>query len=228
MINYVQTNKAIDEYFDANIFPIYVQQMHLLDKYQNSSVEFDLSSSKLHFSNGDSWQVQILGLEMFGSWLWSWADNSQKVPDKSTTLAKAVKSFGEKYDIEQLTTPNFTHNDCRTFGHKICVTACSILGNIPYYVCEINNANVFVCISDINYPARKDNLGVQEISILFPQMLEDHCISNQKISFINALKHYKFKITENLIWKIQGEKDSSIICGKFDIYGRITEVFCKN
>jgi uncharacterized protein DUF6882 len=84
-------------------------QLHLSETIGDHSWETDLAEPRFSFVGEHPLtcdRVHLLGSAAPGpkSWLWSWA-NPASYPDTLLDLAKAMRSFGEQHNIQELASP---------------------------------------------------------------------------------------------------------------------------
>lgn len=84
-------------------------QLHLSETIGDHSWETNLSEARFSFVGENPvtcTRMHLLGSAAPGpkSWLWSWA-NPTSYPAEILDLARSVKSFGEQYNIPELTNP---------------------------------------------------------------------------------------------------------------------------
>ncbi|MBD0777429.1 hypothetical protein HPE56_06465 [Maribacter sp. ANRC-HE7] len=67
----------------------------------------DMLEGKLTYGEDKVFDIQIIGSYSINekSWLWSWANTQSGIPEKFLQTARAMKSIGEAYQIEDLLTP---------------------------------------------------------------------------------------------------------------------------
>jgi hypothetical protein len=127
---------AIEARFCEELFRIHRRQMRFVAMLEGGTYVFHKDTGVLAFSDGTTFDTQILGLEMpSGQWMWAWADDGNLAPQLKTA-AERVKAFGEAHALTELTTGTFDVRGLRCAGHTLAAIASVVHAVHPYFRCE--------------------------------------------------------------------------------------------
>lgn len=115
-------------------------------KNQNWNVAF--SEGVILFGN-QKYPLQLIGSEATSSntWLWGW-ENINGFPDKIIEIATQTKAVGERWNLEPLTTAEFTLDDTYN-GHNLSTVACGLADKYCYYGIPHSGGKIFVAFSGV-------------------------------------------------------------------------------
>lgn len=197
------------------------KQNSLFEIIGDSDWGVDLDTGILSFSNGEKFEIQILGSYGYNaeSWLWEWANIENDTPKKVLQDALKLKEWGEENSSELLTTPEFKCNT--TEIHFIGIIASSILGSSAYYCGDYGQGIALMTISS----KKIDELEYNEearIANTFPSLIS-LCEMNHKEAFSNYLvgKGYSLKEENNTI---TASKEHKLMTAAFDELNRLKDL----
>ena len=140
-----------NEIFSANLGKIMAIQIACAEhvvKNRDWNVDFD--KGIIAFGN-DEYPLQFLGSEATSSntWLWAW-ENINEFDDKIISLAREIKTKGEKLNLEALTTAEIDIND-ELNGHTLSIVACGLADkNYCYYRGPHSGGAILVAIDGVD------------------------------------------------------------------------------
>ena len=115
-------------------------------KEQDWNVDF--SEGVILFGN-QKYPIQFIGSEAASSntWLWGW-ENINGFSTQIIQAATHAKAVGERWNLEPLTTAEFTLDD--TFnGHNLSIVTCGIVDKYCYYRGPHSGGAIFVAFSGV-------------------------------------------------------------------------------
>ena len=108
----------------------------------------DFSEGVILFGN-QKYPLQFIGSEATSSntWLWGW-ENINGFSEKIIQVATHAKVVGERWNLEPLTTAEFTLDD--TFnGHNLSIVTCGLVDKYCYYRGPHSGGAIFVAFSGV-------------------------------------------------------------------------------
>lgn len=108
----------------------------------------DFSEGVILFGN-QKYPLQFIGSEATSSntWLWGW-ENVNGFSEKIIQVATHAKVVGERWNLEPLTTAEFTLDD--TFnGHNMSIVTCGLVDKYCYYRGPHSGGAIFVAFSGV-------------------------------------------------------------------------------
>ena len=108
----------------------------------------DFSEGVILFGN-QKYPLQFIGSEATSSntWLWGW-ENVNGFSEKNIQVATHAKVVGERWNLEPLTTAEFTLDD--TFnGHNLSIVTCGLVDKYCYYRGPHSGGAIFVAFSGV-------------------------------------------------------------------------------
>lgn len=126
---------AFDRLFDRCVGIALDRQAHLLERIGEHDWELDLGAGRMTFhppGEGDSvtTDVQVLGTESEGEWLWAWANEDAGLP---AAVLHASRALGRRTDLgaPELSRPRVAVQDDE--AHRIAMVASACLDCAGYY-----------------------------------------------------------------------------------------------
>ena len=126
---------TFDALFDRCVGIALDRQAHLLERIGEHDWELDLSAGRMTFhapggGNSVTTDVQVLGTESEGEWLWAWANEDAGLP---AGVVRASRALGQRADLDapELTRPRVAVQDDE--AHRIAMVASASLDCAGYY-----------------------------------------------------------------------------------------------
>lgn len=127
---------AIERLFCEELLRIHRRQARFLGGLRATAYTFHKETGVLAFSDGTTFETQILGLETPAKqWMWAWADTGE-LDSCLTTGARRVKAFGEARGLAELTTGTLAVDHLRCAGHTLAAIASVVHEAHPYFRCQ--------------------------------------------------------------------------------------------
>lgn len=191
------------------------KQMHLLDLIGQNEWSFDPAAGLLSFNKLYQWNCQILGTKssVSGTWLWAWANSKTTIPTRMLTACLALKTYGEKNNVHQLTTPQFPLSELD--DDPLVMLASGICEANAYYRCPYEGGALFVLIKDANFPKCSDP-PLNRIATVFPQAIASLDIPNHKLALTGYLEHYGLSHEQNGDKVVVKEAGEVVLLAAFD------------
>jgi hypothetical protein len=184
------------------------------------TMELDVDTGAIRFSNGLTVPFQVLGTESGNTltWLWAWSDEQPDIPVHLLASAFQLKDWGETHDVQEFCSPSVDLS--RADGQIISLIASEVCKSSCYYRDPYEGGAIYVLVSDKSIDAQPpfDLAGLS-------RKLSD-LISLYEFNHRNALLSY---------FRIKGlspvETGSTVTCGlgsgeqlsaEFDDSGRLT------
>jgi hypothetical protein len=185
------------------------KQLRLQDLIgEDTRWQSDLETGTLSFGGGHTFAIQVLGSEseLDGTWLWSWANAESNLPGHLVEAANALKSFGEKKQVPELTQPSLPIGELD--GHKLSMIASGACHSNAYYRGPYDGGAIFLLIKDASFPSRDKDV-LWNIARTFTQVVANFPVNHRK-AFVEYLRYYE----------LEGEGEGSSI-GVHDSEGRM-------
>lgn len=118
----------------------------LVVKGQDWNVDF--SEGVIRFGD-KAYPLQFIGSEAISSntWLWGW-ENINGFSEEILQVAQHTKEIGERWQLEPLTTAEFTLDDTYN-GHTLSIVTCGLAENYCYYRGPHAGGAIFVAFSGV-------------------------------------------------------------------------------
>lgn len=185
---------------------------------------FDLDGGVLYFADQQHWRVQLLGTESEASntWLWAWANTESNIPAHLLVASLALKAYGERHGIPELTTPELTLD--RVDPHTLALLASGVCDANAYYRCPYEGGALYVLIMDENFPTCPDP-PLRRVATVFPQAIASLDIPDHEAALCGYLDHYGLdhEHTDNQI-VVRGEDGQPLLTATFDDQKRLTSL----
>ena len=112
------------------------------------TMELDIDTGIIRFSDGLAVPFQVLGTESGNTltWLWAWSDEQTDVPVQLLTSALQLKAWGEKHDVPEFFSPSIDLN--RADGQIISLIASELCGASCYYHDPYEGGALYVLLFD--------------------------------------------------------------------------------
>lgn len=202
------------------------RQIHLASLTRKADWRFNSVIGMLLFDNQYYWQVQVLGTESeaSGTWLWAWANTDSNIPTHLLVASLALKAYGEKHGISELTTPELSLDQFD--GHTLALLASGICDANAYYRCPYEGGALFVLIMDENFPKCTDP-PLQRIATVFPQAIAALEIPDHRLALAGYLDHYGLVHEQDGDTLVVKENGESVLTATFDEQNRLTNLEVK-
>lgn len=213
---------TLQDAFDTYAVAAWDKQMRLNDLVGKADWELDVESGKLSFSNGQNWQIQILGSESYQSdtWLWAWANTKSGLPEKLLRVAQQVREFGEQHEIDELIQPDIPLDwgDSHLFG-SIAAGLCEAEA---YYRCTHSAGAVCVLIRDDAYP-RPQESPPAKLPQLFFDAINNLDVRNHRLALTSFLRQHQVTIQESAD-SLEAQLPAGQLRATFGQYNRVREI----
>jgi len=137
---------ALQHLFDLYCLTASEKQHRLAALTGRLEGRLDMEAGTLMFGFEYAFPVQALGREAMDSktWLWAWADLDSEIPAEYLPTANSLWEYGERYEIEPLTTGNLLLEPVD--GHYLALIASGIGRASGYFRSPTDDGAVFVLI----------------------------------------------------------------------------------
>ena len=118
------------------------------------TMELDIDTGAIRFSNGLAVPFQVLGTESGNTltWLWAWSDEQPDMPVHLLTSAFQLKDWGEKQDVREFCSPSLDLN--KADGQIISLIASEVCKASCYYRDPYEGGAMYVLLFDKNIDAQ--------------------------------------------------------------------------
>jgi len=118
------------------------------------TMELDVDTGTIRFSNGLAVPFQTLGTESGNTltWLWAWSDEQPDIPDHLLTSAFQLKDWGEKHDVQEFCSPSIDLN--RADGQLISLIASEVCKASCYYHDPYEGGAIYLLLFDKSIDAQ--------------------------------------------------------------------------
>jgi hypothetical protein len=118
------------------------------------TMELDVDTGTIRFSNGHAVPFQVLGTESGNTltWLWAWSDEQPDTPVQLLTSAFQLKDWGEKQDVREFCSPSIDLN--RADGQMISLIASEVCKASCYYRDPYEGGAIYVLLFDKSIDAQ--------------------------------------------------------------------------
>lgn len=197
------------------------KQNLLFELIGESDWRVDLETGILSFSNGEVFNIQILGSYGYNAetWLWEWANSGNETPNNVLSSVLKLKALGEKADIEFFITPEFK---CQAKDlHFIGIIATAMLGESAYFCGDYGSGIALMIISSEKIDQMKHEEDVKIVANF------SSLISIVEIDHREAFKNYMLAKGYSLQeehHRIVASKSERIITASFDQFHRVADL----
>lgn len=218
------TSPTFSSLFLEHIAPSYDKQTHLQEQLGDGHrFHYELASGLITFDEQLSLATQILGTESYEqrTWLWAWANEQSAIPLDLLQAAGQIRQIGEQYAIPVLTAGQL-HLDQRINGYRLATVACGLTKSSGFYRAEYPGGAIYLLIRDEKLSYEVTEPGVR-IARLFPRLISQVEISNQRAAFLAYLRFYSLAIEEEVV-VVQAYTACGLLCGKFDSRNNLVDL----
>lgn len=211
---------------EDHVFRVLENQFRLYQFLGAHDWAFDMDDGRLTFTNPETKEViarcpvQILGTESKASntWLWSWANDASKIPDRLLAGARMVKSEAERAEILEYCRPQVPISYDR-MSAELSIVSTGHLGLYTYYAAPYDGGAMYCAVErcpEAEDTAPRDGLMVNRVIFT--------AISALDMNHREAVHAYLGTPTAEERGEITWEagKDQVKIC--FDDLGRVTKL----
>lgn len=128
------------------------KQKSFLNYIGDLNGDLDIDNGTLSFGKDINFNIQILGFysEEFNQWSWGWDNENIGFNEDLIKKSQELKEIGEKYSINELTTPSYEidFDDC----YALAMLATSLLNQSAYFIATIEDLDIFVLIDSDEIP----------------------------------------------------------------------------
>ncbi|QLB12373.1 hypothetical protein EV697_10115 [Bisgaardia hudsonensis] len=223
-VNLFSNQKSFSSLYDQYAILGFEKQLAFAESVEGLDWNINLDTGRIHFGEKLVFPVQVIGSFSFVEkiWLWAWANNTAKIPNKLLSEVKEIRAYGKKHKIDELirVSASLSINDIHTFGLVII----GMMESHGYYIGNFGDGAVLVTVKNENN--ERHNLESVHTLILstFPQFISKFKIKAQK----KVLKHYllakKYRILEETDTHLIGSREGKEIVGIFDEKGRLLQL----
>lgn len=138
----------ITEYLERYALVSFEKQEKLHRLIGEHTMDLDIDSGKIRFSNDLEVPFQVLGTESGNTltWLWAWADEQPDVPVHLLKVAFQLKDWGEKHDVREFRSPSIDLNSVD--GQIISLVASEVCNASCYYRDPYDGGALYVLLFD--------------------------------------------------------------------------------
>jgi hypothetical protein len=198
-------------------------KQHNLDEFLDKhNWNLDTTSGKVDFGKGRVYPIQVVGTESEGSatWLWSWANAENGIPENLVACATKLKAVGEKEEIAELVQPELSLGTAD--GHQLSLIASGACQADAYCRGPYAGGAVFFTIHQTplpNLPAASPMMLINTMSAAISSYAVDH-----KIMARSFLQQQKLELTETADQITATSADGTKIFVIFDAQDRIAKM----
>lgn len=144
----------ITEYLERYALISLEKQEKLARLIGEHTMELDIDSGMIRFSDDLAVPFQVLGTESGNTltWLWAWADEHPDIPVHLLSAAFQLKDWGEKHDVLEFRSPSVDLN--RADGQIISLIASEVCNASCYYRDPYEGGAVYVLLFDKSIDAQ--------------------------------------------------------------------------
>jgi len=119
------------------------------------TMEFDIDTGEIRFSNGLAVTFQALGTESGNTltWLWAWSDEQPDMPVHLLRSAYQLKDWGEKHDVLEFCSPSIDLD--KADGQIISLIAAEVCKASCYYRDPYEGGALYVLLFDKSIDAQQ-------------------------------------------------------------------------
>ncbi|MGF1503843.1 MAG: hypothetical protein GYB64_09905 [Chloroflexi bacterium] len=209
--------QPIERLFHEHIGLAYDKQVYLADSIGSQHRwQFDLVPGTVTFNGQLTFAVQLLGTQSdeHNTWLWAWANDASGLPDRLLRAARDLKAYGEQHDIAELTTAELPISEMIN-GLRLAAVASGLCAAKCFYRGEYDGGALFLLVTDESFVRRVSD-PVLRIERIFPEMLQQFSVADQKLAFAHYLRAYDLTVTHTGN-TVRGENTSGgAISGTFE------------
>lgn len=193
---------------------------------ENFRWDFNMQDGVLSVSTAGqnmSLPVQILGTESYVSntFLWSWANETSKIPRRLLQAAYKMRALGEKEGILEFGEPEVPLNAASgDFLSMIVAGICSASG---YFRGPFGEGSVFLLIRDPSINLQSDN-PLPRITSCFPEFISAVNVACQREAFIAYLNFYGLKVSTEGNTVAGVHSTAGRVSAQFDGLNRLTKL----
>ncbi len=217
-------NHSLLTFWSRHAASSFEKQHHLIGLIEQLNWRLSPSAGTLEFSNQFDWNIHIIVSESFLSdtWLWAWANTESNIPDHLLHASLALKAYGVKHGIPELTTPELPLSQID--GHTLALLASGICDADAYYRCPYEGGALYVLIMDDDFPECPDP-PLQRIATVFPQAIASLDIPDHEEALCGYLDDYDLEHEHagNQII-VRDEGGESVLTATFDEQKRLTNL----
>jgi hypothetical protein len=181
----------------------------------------DMLEGKLTYGDDQVFDIQVIGTysENEKSWLWAWGNTQSGIPEKFLQSSLGLKSIGEAYQIDDLTTPKLAMESDP--GVYFSTIASVLLNESCYAPLTFKGIKVYVTIKSKELDS-KARTAPALICSHFTQLITNFTFPHKySLFFYLKAKGYEVELPGN---NIVAKKDDDQILGIFDLKGNLMKL----
>ena len=174
------------------------RQYLLLEFLENAgNWSYETASGVLSFENGLEYKTQILGTESeaHGTWLWSWANPGDNLPDKILTSALELKEYGRANKVREFTESELELDEYVN-GFNLALVATALCGTKAFYRGDTGGPIVYLLLEEGEFP-RDERPQALQISSTFTKLISSIDIDDHPRTFLNYLRSHELTVQES-------------------------------
>jgi hypothetical protein len=212
---------TLETLFDTYAAASLEKQLALESAVGEASWSLNLDTRELRFSNGQVFQVQLLGTESehAATWLWGWANRSIDNPE-TLTAAEALRTYGAQQGVAELVEAELSLD--RVNGHLLSMIAAGLCRGDAYYRAPYEGGAAFLLLEG---PHLRELAGDSPVHLnqVFMQLISAmDCGHRPAFEAYIRYKGYDFHETSRSIRA--RSPDGEPLTATFDEQGRLTEL----
>lgn len=212
---------AFDDLFAKYVGVAFAKQLAFADMLGDRGWGVDITSATATFGDDLKFPIQLVGSEADGnaSWLWAWANSGSNFPNTILKACHAIRDYGEKHNIEELTARGFPLDVAN--GHMLSMVASGMIKKCCYYRGPYDGGAVFFLV--MNPPEQvlapvDSPRAITVITETLSQFDVDHRVMAQSF-----LKYQGFATTLKAD-ALQASRDGDTLTLELDEQHRITNI----
>ncbi len=199
------------------------RQLLLAELVQDLPWTYDIQKGVLSFGDQFHWKAEVLGTESeeTNTWLWSWANETSKIPPEQQAASLKLKALGEQHGIAEFTEPMvpLDHAD----GHAFASIAVGKGLGKAYYRGPYEGGAAFLLFTDEQIQFNVDD-PLRRIITVFPQAISAMELSDHREALRGYLEFYGFEPQEDDGSLVVIQNDQQVLRAEFDEHRRLKEL----
>ncbi len=166
-------------------------------------------------SSRHSCPVQVLGVEQYRtrSWVWSWQELAQRLPDRALRLARFLQGIGERRGIEEFRKPILAA--AGLFPHQLSMTASGLFQADGYYRAGFGGGAVHLLLRDPLFRRRVSD-PIARAAAVFPRFVRTFPVPSHRRAFLAYAAFLGLAPREEGRFVFAAAPDESILWVEFD------------
>ncbi|MGB0386804.1 MAG: DUF6882 domain-containing protein [Ardenticatenaceae bacterium] len=195
------------------------RQLALGDFLGEHTWQLNLRAGTVDFGKGRIYPIQLIGSEsdVYGTWLWGWANQQSKLPPRILKSVKLVRKYGRRNKISELTEP--VHQLSLVDGHTLAMISVGIVGNCCYYRGPREGGATFFLVMDLPERIFEPDTP-QRLLTVMNQVLAQLTVHHRTM-IENFLRSQRFAIRQTDTTLTAKRADGFLIKASFDKQGRM-------